>query len=106
MQTIKEKIRQRRSQMLVHSYIYYKRDDSIVDDHKWQEWANELADLQKKNPSECSIGFYDEEFKDWSGDTGNMLPLDDPQVINKSEALYQSYQKTENKGVQVTDFMV
>lgn len=92
--------------MLVHSYIYYRRDDSIVDDYKWQEWANELADLQKKNPSECSMDFYDEEFKDWTGDTGNMLPLDDPQVIKKSESLYQSYQKSENKPVQVTDFMV
>ena len=103
MQTIKEKIRQRRSQMLVHSYIYYKKDDSIVDDHKWQEWANELADLQKKNPSECSMGFYDEEFKDWSGDTGNMLPLDDIRVITKAEKILSYY---ENKGVQVTDFMV
>ena len=49
-QTIEEKIRQRRSQMLIHSHIYYEMDDNIVDDHTWQRWADELAELQDKNP--------------------------------------------------------
>ena len=52
-QTIKEKIRQRRSQMLVHSFLYYKLDDPIIDDDKWQRWANELAELQNNNPDSC-----------------------------------------------------
>ena len=62
-QTIKEKIRQRRTQMLVHSYIYYEKDDNIVSDFKWQEWADELRDLQNNHPDECNIGFYDKEFE-------------------------------------------
>ena len=73
-QTLSEKIRQRRIQMLVHSYIYYGMDENIVSDDKWQEWANELIELQKQKHY---IDFYDETFKDWDGSTGMHLPHDD-----------------------------
>lgn len=72
-QTLSEKIRQRRIQMLVHSYIYYHMDDNIVSDDKWQEWADELTELQKRKQN---IGFYDEAFADWSGASGAFLPFD------------------------------
>jgi hypothetical protein len=72
-QTLSEKIRQRRTQMLVHSYLYYVLDENVVDDGKWQQWADELVELQKQKKS---IGFYDEAFADWSGATGTHLPFD------------------------------
>jgi hypothetical protein len=68
-------IRQRRAQMLVHSYLYYDGCDTIVDDHQWQAWATELAELQRTHPA--GIGFYDAEFADWDGSTGYHLPKDD-----------------------------
>ena len=86
-QTIKEKIRQRRSQMLVHSYIYYEKDDNIVSDFKWQEWADELRDLQNNHPDECNIGFYDKEFEGWTGAGGSHLPLRNPEVMDKAEKI-------------------
>ena len=49
--------------MLIHSHIYYEMDDNIVDDHTWQRWADELAEIQDKNPDKCKIGFYDKEFE-------------------------------------------
>lgn len=73
-QTLSEKIRQRRIQMLLHSYLYYELDHSIVDDGKWQQWADELVELQKQK---IDIGFYDDAFRDWSGATGCHLPFDD-----------------------------
>lgn len=82
---IKSKIRQRRSQMLVHSYAYYIRDLSLVSDEKWQQWANELRDLQQQNPQCCKIDFFDKVFKDWNGDTGFHLPFHDPWVKRKAE---------------------
>ena len=72
-QTLSEKIRQRRTQMLIHSYLYYVLDENVVDDGKWQQWADELVELQKQNKD---IGFYDEVFADWSGATGTHLPFD------------------------------
>lgn len=68
--------------MLIHSYLYYWLDTTIVDDHKWQEWANELVELQKEAKE---IEFYDKEFKDWDASTGCHLPKDD---WIKSKALY------------------
>jgi hypothetical protein len=73
-QSLEEKIKQRRTQMLVHSYLYYVMDDSVVTDGKWQDWANELVALQKQK---TDIGFYDEEFSNWDGSTGMDLPHDD-----------------------------
>ena len=61
MQTIEEKIKQRRSQMLIHSYLYYWRDLLVISDEKWQKWADELALLQKSHPE--PIGFYDKSFR-------------------------------------------
>lgn len=74
LQTLSEKIRQRRIQMLVHSYLYYEMDENVVDDHKWQQWADELVELQKQK---TEIGFYDEAFRDWTGASGAFLPFDD-----------------------------
>ena len=70
--------------MLVHSYLYYVKGDSIVSDDTWQRWANELAELQRENPFDCNINFYDEEFSDWSGDSGFKLPLQDEKVKKKA----------------------
>jgi len=74
MQTVKERIRQRRAQMLIHSYLYYVLDQPIVSDHQWQQWADELVELQLSN--KVQIGFYDAEFCDWNGSTGMHLPKD------------------------------
>lgn len=73
MQTIQEKIKQRRRQMLVHSYIYYELNQNIVSDHKWAEWAKELQELQQKYPKESAEVEYYEDFKDWDGSSGAFL---------------------------------
>lgn len=88
-QTLSEKIKQRRAQMLVHSYLYYELDDIIIDDHKWQQWADELVELHKQKPS---IGFYDEAFSDWTGASGAFLPFDE-WVKEKVEKLLQYNQE-------------
>lgn len=88
-QTLEEKIKQRRSQMLVHSYLYYHLDDSIISDDLWQEWAEELTELQKQ----CQeIGFYDSTFRDWDGTTGMHLPKDG-WIAGKAHQLIQYREK-------------
>jgi hypothetical protein len=70
---IKSKIKQRRRQMLVHSYIYYELNENIVSDAQWSRWAVELAELQKKYPKESAEVEYYEDFKDWDGSSGAFL---------------------------------
>ena len=88
---IKSKIRQRRSQMLVHSRIYYVLDDNIVSDDKWQKWANELRDLQEEYPQYVKIDFFDREFATWNGDSGAFLPLHDPYVVRKTQQVIDQW---------------
>lgn len=73
-QTIAERIRQRRQQIAVHSYLYYQLDSPIVSDETWQRWADELVELQ--DGFSGRVPFYDREFFDWDGTTGMHLPKD------------------------------
>lgn len=72
---IQEFIHRRRRQLIIHSIIYYRFDDNIVSDYKWQDWANELQQVQNRYPELCKIGFYDEKFVDWDGSTGYGLDI-------------------------------
>lgn len=70
---IQERIRQRRAQILIHSFLYYHLDSPIISDITFDRWSKELVDLQK----ECKeIYFYDQVFSDWDGSTGYHLPVD------------------------------
>lgn len=86
LQTSSERIKQRRSQMLIHSFLYYHQDTSIVSDDQWQHWADELTILQKDYPA--PIGFYDKAFSDWDGSTGMHLPTDN-WIRRKAEQLLE-----------------
>lgn len=43
-------IKQRRLQILVHSCVYYKFNQSVVGDDTWVKWATELEQLQADYP--------------------------------------------------------
>lgn len=60
--------------MLVHSCIYYELDDSIVSDHQWTEWAQELYRIQHWFGH--WFNFYDALFAGWNGSTGHHLKYD------------------------------
>lgn len=77
LQTVAEKIRQRRRQMLVHSYLYYEKDTNIVSDMKWSKWAVELAELQNKHPDIAKKVEFAEQFEDWDGSSGAHLVYSD-----------------------------
>jgi hypothetical protein len=69
----------RRRQMLVHSCIYYELNGSLITDHTWQAWADELATLQAQHGEK--VDFFDGSFSGWNGSTGFHLPLRDPDIL-------------------------
>lgn len=77
-----ERIKQRRTQMLIHSHLYYRMDAPIISDDQWQSWADELVTLQREHPG--AIGWYDAAFADWDGSTGMHLP-GDGWIIEKAD---------------------
>lgn len=76
-----KRIKHLRSLLLIHSYIYYRLDTSVVSDHQWQHWADELVRLQADHG--IRHGWYDNAFSDWRGDTGCHLPKDE-WVVSKA----------------------
>ena len=81
-----------RSQMLIHSCIYYELDDNLISDHDWQARADRLTKLQNKlieKHGHCRIDWFDDDFKDWDGSTGCHLPMRHPWVRAKALALLE-----------------
>ena len=92
-QSIAEKIRQRRAQMLLHSHIYYVLNENIVSDEQWQAWAFELAALQNEHPH-VTVKFFEEAFRDWTGaHGGSHLPIGDRRVAYKAARLLQYHRQ-------------
>ncbi len=84
---IAQLIQRRRLQLLVHSYLYYKRDLSLISDETFDEWARELVRLQYEYPEVASKVCYAEAFRTWDASTGAFLPLSDNWVIQKASQL-------------------
>lgn len=84
---VADQIIKRRRQILVHSIIYYRMGENLIDDYTWSQWAAELRDLQNKFPKIAERLPWGKEFKDFDGSTGMDLPLGDPWAQNKARQL-------------------
>ena|SRR5690554_3133152 len=86
-------ISRRRRQILVHSCIYYRFSDSIIDDYTYDMWSKELADLQEKYPDLAKKSAWNEEFKDFDGSTGFDLPIAHPWVVGTAQYLMKLHRE-------------
>ena len=84
---IKELINRRRRQILVHSIIYYRLNENLIDDATWSKWAVELEELQTAYPEIASECPYADDFEDFEHSTGMSLPLDDPWGLRTAQYL-------------------
>ena len=88
MRSIKELIKRRRLQLLIHSYIYYELNDNIVSDATWSKWAMELVKLQNDYPDIAKEVKFNEEFQDFDGSTGfDLAKRADIDAISKAHYL-------------------
>lgn len=86
---IKELINRRRRQILVHSIIYYRLNENLIDDATWSGWGLELEKLQERYPDISAECAYTDAFKDFDHSTGMSLPLDDPWGRRTAQYLVQ-----------------
>ena len=47
---INELINRRTKQLIVHSYLYYRLNESVILDHTFDSWCKELVSLGRKYP--------------------------------------------------------
>lgn len=77
---ILERINQRRRQLLVHSYLYYRLSTSTISDHQYDNFALDLIELQSNYPDIADEGIYADEFRGFSMGDSYALPLGEPIV--------------------------
>lgn len=79
-------INRRERQLLVHSYIYYELNDSIISDSKWSEWGIELVHLRETYPDIYNQSVYPEAFRNFDASTGFDLIgwYTRPEIIDKA----------------------
>lgn len=89
----------RQRQILVHSFLYYQLDTSIIEDHTFDKWCKELADWQKENPELAKKTVFYEDFKDFDGSSGYDLPFSNPLIQNTGYKLLQIHNKRRGEPV-------
>lgn len=50
-EVIRELIHRRRSQIIVHSVLYYRLDETLISDSQFDLWSIELVKLQSDTPA-------------------------------------------------------
>lgn len=81
-------IHQRRRQVLVHSILYYRMDQPILSDERFDFLAKNLSRLQKEHPeASMRVMYHHKEFQDFNGETGFHLPLGDIRASNVARHL-------------------
>jgi hypothetical protein len=83
-------ISRRRRQVLVHSILYYRFDDPLIDDATFDLWAQDLVELQRTFPGEAAECPFHETFRDFDGSTGFHLPLYDPRLTATARSLLKA----------------
>lgn len=90
-------ISKRQRQILIHSCIYYRLDDSIISDYTFDKWSKELAELQQLHPEETKASVYYKTFRGFDGSTGADLPTGEPEVYSKAVQILEYHKKRERK---------
>lgn len=96
-QELIELINRRERQLLVHSFLYYQLNESIISDYTFDQWSKELVELKEKHPEEFKQSVYAKEFEDFDGSSGFDLPYSYPDVQNTGYMLLNIHRERQGK---------
>lgn len=87
---IKELIKRRRKQIMVHSCLYYRLNTSVIDDSTYDQFGKDLQILQKVFPDLSKEVEYHEYFEYYTETTSGFdLPIHLPEIVEA--ALHLKY---------------
>lgn len=88
-------IRRRRRQILVHSCLYYRMNESIVADYVYDGWARELAQLHEQYPDIAATVEFADIFENFTGETvsGFDLPTHLPEIYDVASHILRIHKK-------------
>ena len=87
--SLEENVKRLRINIMIHSYLYYVLNESVIDDILYDKMCMDLVEHQK---SLKVIGLYDDLFKDWDGSTGYHLCYDG-YIIDKANYILHLVEK-------------
>jgi predicted CopG family antitoxin len=94
---IKELIKRRRKQIMVHSCLYYRLNTSAIDDSTYDQFGKDLQILQKVFPHLAKEVEYHEYFEDYTETTSGFdLPIHLPETVEAALHL-KYYAEKKNK---------
>jgi hypothetical protein len=67
-----ELINRRRHQVIIHATLYYKLNETLWSDEKYDQAVRELVKLQREHPQEAEKAKFHKEFLEW--DDGSECP--------------------------------
>ena len=73
---------------MVHSCLYYEMDTSLISDHQFDAWCNELVKLMKEHPDAYNDEF-DHYFNGWKGESGYHFPHRHPWVYDRALNIFK-----------------
>lgn len=96
-----EKIQLLQRWILVHSFLYYNMNESIVDDEAFDNNCKQLVEMQEANESEFDKTKYRYVFEDFDGSTGfhltSRLNKSDMGTISRDALMLLNMVKNGNK---------
>ena len=97
MTDLHSRITQLRHNILVHSCLYYRFNENIIADHKFDSMSKELAELQLQHSEVAAECVYHEYFVSFDGSSGYDLPYHLDEVIQRSLKLLNYHNKKGDK---------
>lgn len=97
--TDKEKIELLQRAVLVHSFMYYELDQSVLPDWKYDGNSKQLVELIKAFPEAFRQSRYYKYFHDFNGSTGYHLTG----RIKKNKELYKQVYRDAQLAIQLKD---
>lgn len=94
-----DKVSYLQRRILIYSIMYYKLNESVVDDFKYEEISKQLVKMQKKLTKEqFSKTTYYYCMKNYNGSTGfdlysKLTPYDKKHLMKIAEAVLKEYKK-------------
>lgn len=79
-QEIFELVNQRRRQLLVHSFLYYRMNMNTIEDTRYDEFTVNLIELQDKFPEIAERCIFPDDFRGFQTGWSYQLPYEHPDV--------------------------
>lgn len=93
-QEVIDLINRRENQVLIHSCIYYKFNDNLIEDWQYDNIGKDLIELAHKYPSEFKASYHYNDFIEYvNSDTpsGFNLPYSTTETVSKAMLLLRLY---------------